>query len=88
MDEGHRSLRDDFEVSLPELDLLTDAARRAGAFGARLTGAGFGGCIVSLVPEEAVGGFGQQVAETYESQTGRRADSYVCKASDGAGAVA
>jgi len=46
--EGHRSLRDDFEVSTPELDALVEGAVAAGAFGARLTGAGFGGCVLAL----------------------------------------
>jgi galactokinase len=46
--EGHRSLRDDFEVSIPELDELVERAVAAGAFGARLTGAGFGGCVLAL----------------------------------------
>jgi galactokinase len=48
MDRSHRSLRDDFEVSTPALDMMVEIARRAGALGARLTGAGFGGCIVAL----------------------------------------
>jgi galactokinase len=48
--EGHRSLRDDFEVSIPELDELVERAVAAGAFGARLTGAGFGGCVLALAP--------------------------------------
>jgi galactokinase len=52
--EGHRSLRDDFEVSVPKLDALVEAAVDAGAFGARLTGAGFGGCILALAsPDRA-----------------------------------
>ena len=46
---SHRSLRDDFQVSTPELDLLVDLSVDAGVFGARLTGAGFGGCVVALV---------------------------------------
>src|SRR5207244_8325855 len=50
---GHRSLRDDFTVSTPELDRLVDLSVAAGAFGARLTGAGFGGCVVALVPATA-----------------------------------
>lgn len=53
MTESHASLRDDFEVSTPALDALVGAARDAGALGARLTGAGFGGCIVALVPPDA-----------------------------------
>jgi galactokinase len=52
LDASHDSLRDDFEVSAPELDLAVATAREAGALGARLTGGGFGGAIVSLVPEE------------------------------------
>jgi galactokinase len=51
---SHRSLRDDFEVSTPELDLAVEAACAAGALGARLTGGGFGGCAIALVPEEQV----------------------------------
>ena len=52
MDASHQSLRDDYEVSSPELDRLVEAARGAGAAGARLTGAGFGGCIVALAPSD------------------------------------
>ncbi len=52
LDASHHSLRDDFEVSCPELDLAVTTAREAGALGSRLTGGGFGGSIVSLVPEE------------------------------------
>lgn len=54
MDQGHASLRDDYEVSLPELDRLVEAAGKAGAAGARLTGAGFGGCVVALCRESEV----------------------------------
>ena len=55
LDASHHSLRDDFEVSCPELDLAVTTAREAGALGARMTGGGFGGSIVSLVPEERAG---------------------------------
>jgi galactokinase len=55
LDQSHRSLRDDFEVSCAELDVTADAARDAGALGARLTGGGFGGCVVALVPHDRVG---------------------------------
>ena len=55
LDGSHHSLRDDFEVSCPELDLAVTTAREAGALGARMTGGGFGGSIVSLVPEERAG---------------------------------
>ena len=54
MDQSHASLRDDYDVSGPDLDRLVELARDAGAAGARLTGAGFGGCVVALVREEAV----------------------------------
>jgi galactokinase len=50
--ESHRSLADDFEVSIPELDTAVDAAIDAGAYGARMTGAGFGGCAIALVPPD------------------------------------
>jgi galactokinase len=53
MDESHASQRDDYEVSIPEIDALVESARRHGAVGARLTGGGFGGSIVALVPEGA-----------------------------------
>ena len=53
LDEGHASLRDDFGVSTPQLDRLADELRAAGAYGARLTGAGFGGCVVALAPPDA-----------------------------------
>ena len=52
LNEGHISLRDDFEVSTPEIDTLVDAAVKLGAVGARLTGGGFGGCIVACVPHD------------------------------------
>jgi galactokinase len=54
LNESHRSLRDDFEVSSPELDVVVDTARAAGALGARLTGGGFGGCVIALVARERV----------------------------------
>jgi galactokinase len=84
MDESHSSLRHDYEVSSPEIDVLTEAARGvAGCFGSRLTGAGFGGCTVSLVEESAIAQFRRRVAEAYLEATGREALFYVCRASDG-----
>ena len=56
MDASHESLRTDYEVSCPELDQLVELARRGGAAGARLTGAGFGGCIVALADDRHVEG--------------------------------
>lgn len=84
MRAGHVSLRDDYEVSSPELDVLVEAAWRVeGCYGSRLTGAGFGGCTVSLVATEAVPDFQAQVAAAYEKAFGRRPEVYVCQAADG-----
>ncbi|WP_244501253.1 galactokinase [Streptomyces sp. TP-A0874] len=65
LNEGHASCRDDFEVSCPELDLAVGAAGRAGALGARMTGAGFGGSAVALVEEEDAGRVAEAVAEAF-----------------------
>jgi galactokinase len=62
---SHVSLRDDFEVSAPELDVAVDAALAAGALGARMTGAGFGGCVLALAPAGAAGAVGEAVAAAY-----------------------
>ena len=89
MAESHQSLRDDYEVSSPELDLLVELADGLpGVFGARMTGAGFGGCTVNLVHNEAVHEFKSRVAETYESRTGVRPDFYVSGAAGAATRVA
>jgi galactokinase len=72
--ESHTSLRDDYEVSTPELDALVDALVAAGAAGARLTGAGFGGCVVAVAPANEAG----RIAEEF----GERA--FVARAADGA----
>jgi len=85
MNESHDSLRDDYEVSCPELDAMVDAARRVhGVYGSRMTGAGFGGCTVSLVDADAVADFERDVGAAYTSATQRRATFYVCRASQGA----
>jgi galactokinase len=85
MRASHRSLRDDFEVSTPELDLLVElASAAAGVIGARLTGAGFGGCTVNLVQRDRLPAFAQ-VIQRYREQTGRNGTMLVCEAADGAG---
>jgi galactokinase len=82
---GHASLRDLYEVSTPELDTLVEIAReQPGCIGARLTGAGFGGCTVNLVEVSKVPEFIKQLEEGYISQTLRTAEVYVCQASAGA----
>ena len=84
LDASHRSLRDDFEVSCPELDLLAELAwAQPGVLGARLTGAGFGGCTVNLVRADAVEAFRKQVVERYRSETGKDGRMYACRAADG-----
>jgi len=84
MNESHVSLRDDFEVSTLELDQLAELAQgQRGVLGARLTGAGFGGCTVNLVREDAVDAFAVDVVERYVSETTLPARMLVCRASDG-----
>src|SRR4051794_12154207 len=85
MSASHASLRDDFEVSTPELDALVDALGRAGALGARLTGAGFGGCVVALAPVDEATGLAARAARDYRQQTGLTPTPYVCRAAAGAG---
>jgi galactokinase len=82
--EGHESLRDDFEVSTPELDLLVDLACEHGAIAARMTGGGFGGSIVALAREPDAQRIGWAVALDYTARTGRTALPRVCRAADGA----
>ncbi len=89
MDESHESLRFDYEVSSPALDLLAGAARQVeGCLGSRLTGAGFGGCTVSLVRRDQVDAFRAHVAEQYARGTGVEPHIFVTDAADGAGLVA
>lgn len=85
--ESHRSLRDDMEVSTPELDLLVTLLVDAGAFGARLTGGGFGGCVVALVAPDAVLDIAATVGREYRSRTGREATAWPVHAADGASAI-
>jgi len=86
MNESHASLRDDYQVSLPDIDhLVTTAQHLDGCYGSRLTGAGFGGCTISLVERSNVEAFRHDLARAYHSATGRTATIYVCRASDGVG---
>lgn len=86
MNASHASLRDDYQVSLPDIDLLVERAQRlAGCYGSRLTGAGFGGCTVSLVEHSEVETFSRDLLQAYHDATGRTATIYVCRASDGVG---
>jgi len=85
MNSSHASLRDDFEVSRWELDLMVNFAQQHPAcYGARMTGGGFGGCAVALVARQSVASFSQQVAEAYQQASGLQPRLYVCEATDGA----
>jgi galactokinase len=85
MRESHRSLRDDYEVSCPEVDMLVElACEQDGVYGSRITGGGFGGCTISLVPRSQVEEFGRSLAQRYEQATGKKSDIYIFQASDGA----
>ena len=98
MAESHASMRDDFEITVPQIDMLVEIVkatigdkggvrmtRKNGAYGARMTGGGFGGCIVALIPQDLVPAVQQAVAEQYEAKTGIKETFYVCKPSQGAG---
>ena len=88
MDESHASLRDDFEVSSAALDSIVTIARaQPGCFGARMTGAGFGGCAVALVARAEADDFAAAVAQEYEQRSGLTPAVYVTGASAGAGLI-
>jgi galactokinase len=88
MDESHVSLRDDYQVSCRELNVMVEAAWQVeGVYGSRLTGAGFGGCTVSLVAGEAVERFRAHVAAEYQAATGVEPQIYVCAVEDGVGQI-
>jgi galactokinase len=85
MNECHASLRDLYEVSCPELDSMARIAQSLdGCYGARLTGAGFGGCTVNLVAFEQTEQFSQALTKGYESETGLHPEIYITRASNGA----
>jgi galactokinase len=88
MKESHASLRDDYEVSCRELDLMVEAALEIeGVYGSRLVGAGFGGCTISLMEEGAVKEFISKMASFYEEETGIQPQIYACRADDGVGTL-
>jgi galactokinase len=86
--ESHASLRDLYEVSSRELDALVELATSVPGVAARMTGAGFGGCTVNLVPRDAVGRLRDAIERGYEARTGLRARVLEVEAVDGAGLVA
>ena len=89
MADSHRSLRDDYEVSTPELDLMVElAVGQNGVYGSRMTGGGFGGCTINLVDSAHAREVQQRLEQIYEAKTGLKPTILICEASDGAGAVA
>jgi galactokinase len=88
MAESHRSLRDDYEVSCAELDLMVElAAQQEGVYGERMTGGGFGGCTINLVRVDAVDEFQSRIGAAYEKSTGLAPQIFVSPAAEGAGEV-
>ena len=88
MAQSHQSLRDDYEVSCKELDLMVKFANEvAGCIGARMTGGGFGGATINLVTSESVEEFTAKVSKRYAGATSIQPEIYVCSAADGAGRV-
>lgn len=88
MNASHISLRDDYEVSCEEIDILVDAAWKIpGVIGSRMTGGGFGGCTVSIVRKDAVETFQKQLFAEYEAKTGKQCEFYVVDIGDGAGRI-
>jgi galactokinase len=89
MAESHVSMRDDFEISCPEVDIMVEiAAKIPGVFGARMTGGGFGGCTISLVEAGAVDGFMTRMAKTYRDATKLDPTIFTCSPGAGVGPVA
>jgi galactokinase len=89
MKSSHASLRDDFEVSCKELDVMVQVAEnKEGVYGARMTGGGFGGCTINLVQKNHVEAFQQSVSEEYERETGLHPEIHVSTAADGASRLA
>lgn len=85
MGQSHVSLRDDFEVSCKELDVLVDEAWKVeGTIGARMTGGGFGGCTVNIVKDDAIDRFVAEVGKNYTEKTGLKASFYIVSIGDGA----
>jgi galactokinase len=85
LSESHASLRDDYRVSSPELDALVEELVAAGAYGARLTGAGFGGCAVAVCAQGAESELSTRASSAYRARTGREPRTFLCRASEGAG---
>jgi galactokinase len=84
LDASHASMRDDFEITVPQVDLAVETARAAGALGARMTGGGFGGCIIALVPTGDVERVGSDIAQSFADAGYRRPVHFAAVPSAGA----
>ena len=85
MNASHLSMRDDFEITCPEVDMLAGLAQNVkGVYGSRMTGGGFGGCTISLIEASAIDKASQMLTDGYRIAMGRDVDIYVCAPSDGA----
>ncbi len=85
MNESHVSLRDDYEVSCKEIDILVEEAWKIeGVIGSRITGGGFGGCTVSIVKNDAIDDFKDRISSVYKEKTGLETQFYIADAADGA----
>ncbi|MGH9530542.1 MAG: galactokinase [Terriglobales bacterium] len=88
MYESHRSLKNDYEVSCAELDIMVElASGLRGVYGARMTGGGFGGCTINLVQREMASEFTSEISKMYKARTGIDPQIYITTAADGAGPV-
>ena len=88
MNQSHISLRDDYEVSCEEIDILVDLAWKIpGVIGSRITGGGFGGCTVSIVKNDAVDTFINDIGKTYKEKVGHEAEFYTVDIGDGASRI-
>lgn len=89
LNASHLNLKNDFEVSCKELDLLVDLALKVpGVLGSRMTGAGFGGCTIALVPQSNLHRFKEEITQSYRDATGLETEIFVFKPSPGAWAMA
>lgn len=89
MEQSHQSMRDDFEITVPQIDLLVDLIKNVvkDNGGVRMTGGGFGGCVVALVPENLIAELTKVINISYKEKTGIMADIYVCQAMQGASEI-
>ncbi|MGL4859779.1 MAG: galactokinase [Enterobacteriaceae bacterium] len=89
MAQSHASMRDDFQITVPEIDALVEIMQQAigDQGGVRMTGGGFGGCVVALITPQQVQAVSDAIAQHYQSRTGLQATIYLCQASDGAAVI-